>query len=118
MERDYERLAVDYLNASGVGARAYYDVPAERPREFVTVLLTGLTTSNLVMAQPRISADCWARDRRSAHSLALSVRDAVLSMPDRLDNVFGTRVTALYRNPDPDSGSPRYTVSFELDVCE
>ena len=97
-------------------ARAAVDSSAPSMR--TTTCSPGRTPSSLVMAQPRISADCWARDRRSAHSLALSVRDAVFSMPDRLDNVFGTRVTALYRNPDPDSGSPRYTVSFELDVCE
>ena len=38
---DAERVCVDYLNGSDVGATAYYDVPAKRPAAFVVVERTG-----------------------------------------------------------------------------
>lgn len=118
MGTDAERLLVEYLNGAGIGAAAHYDVPADRPVAFVTVLLTGGGHDNIVMEHPRLVADCWGGTRQEALRLALSVRDAVLAMPRRVDNVFGASETSMYRNPDPDTGCARYSVSFELTICE
>lgn len=38
---DAEREVVDYLNAKGLGATAYYDVPSKRPATFIVVERTG-----------------------------------------------------------------------------
>lgn len=111
---DAARIAVDFLNASGVGATAYYDVPSDRPESFVVVEQTGGSRSELVARTLAVDADCWAATRREAALLAVAVADAMERMPDELDNVFWVSVSSVYSNPDLDSGTPRYTVSLSF----
>lgn len=111
---DAARVAVDFLNASGVGATAYYDVPEERPESFVVVEQTGGGRSDLVARRLAVDADCWATSRRDAALLADSVADALERMPDELENVFWVNVSSVYDNPDLESGTPRYTVSLSF----
>ena len=111
---DAARIAVDFLNASGIGATAYYDVPADRPESFVVVEQTGGGRSELVARTLAIDADCWATSRREASLLADAVADALERMPDELDNVFWVSVTTVYNNPDLESDTPRYTVSLSF----
>lgn len=111
---DAARIAVDFLNASGLGATAYYDVPSDRPESFVVVEQTGGSRSELVARTLAVDADCWAATRRGAALLADAVADALERMPDELDNVFWVSVSSVYSNPDLDSGTPRYTVSLSF----
>ena len=111
---DAARVAVDFLNASGVGATAYYDVPEDRPESFVVVEQTGGSRSDRVARTLAVDCDCWATSRRDASLLADAVADALERMPDELDNVFWVSVTTVYNNPDLESRTPRYTVSLSF----
>lgn len=111
---DAARIAVDFLNASGVGATAYYDVPEDRPGSFVVVEQTGGSRSDRVARTLAVDADCWATSRRDASLLAESVADALERMPDELENVFWVSVSSVYNNPDLESDTPRYTVSLSF----
>ena len=117
MDTDYERLVVDYLNGLGLPAKAYYDVPRDRPVSFIIVLRTGGGHREIVMERPSFAIDCWAKTRRGAEELARSVQDAMQAMPEAVDNVFGCTVDSVYRNPDPDTGTPRYSITLQLDTC-
>lgn len=111
---DAARLAVDYLNASGLGAAAYYEVPETRPSSFLVVEQTGGGVSERVLHRLYVDVDCWAPTRRAAAELAERVMAALASMPDEEADVFGASVTSTYHNPDPDSGTPRFTVGTEI----
>lgn len=117
---DAARIVVDLLNASGVGATAYYGVPDPRPTDapgpepFVVVEQTGGSRSERVARTLAVDADCWATTRRGASVLADAVADALERMPDELDDVFWVSVSSVYNNPDLDSGTPRYTVSISF----
>ena len=115
---DYVQLVVDHLNSSGIGATAYPQVPSERPSEFAVVEQMACPMPDLVRRLPSVDVDCWAGTRHEAASLAYRVAEAILLMPDQLQNVFGAAVTTVYDNRDPDSGSPRYTVSVDLTVAD
>lgn len=109
---DAEARVVDWLNASGIGATAYPDVPAARPESFVTVLRTGGGRSDLVVERPLMLAQCWAPDRPRACVLAAAVGDALRAMEAEPD-VFHVSVTSTYRDVDLESGQPRCSVVFE-----
>ena len=74
---DAEREVVDYLNGAGVGATAYYDVPADRPESFVVVERTGGPRTDIVVERPMLDVQCWAQTRRDAALLADSALDAL-----------------------------------------
>lgn len=111
---DYVGALVDHLNASGLGCRAYRSVPSSRPERFMVVTLTGGPVENAVQRSPSMDVDCWATDARGSADLADAVANAVISMPDEIENVFGSRVTTTYYDPDLDSGTPRTVVSVGL----
>lgn len=115
---DAERLVVDHLNASGIGAAAYYDVPSERPESFVVVERTGGARGELVVDVPRLDVQCWASTRRAAALLADGATRALLALPDVADGCFGASITSRYRDADIDSGTPRYHVVCELTLAE
>lgn len=113
---DAERLVADYLNGFPKRPRTYYGVPPERPESFCVVERTG-GVWELGRGTPRLDIDCWGPSRRAAWELADLVREAVEAMPGQVENVFGASIESIYRNPDIDTGTPRYTVSVELTVC-
>lgn len=115
---DVERIVVDHLNASDIGAMAYYDVPPNRPSEFVVVERTGGYRSDLVVETPMVDVKCWGKERRTAAQLADRVVSAVESMPESVDECFHASVTSTFRDVDVDSGSPRYHVVFELTLVD
>lgn len=115
---DYTRMAVDYLNGRSLGATAYRAVPSDRPASFMTVELTGGGADGIVVRSPSVDVDCWSATPHDAEELASRVVDAMLGMPDVETNVFYVEVSAFYANPDPDSGSPRVTVGFDITTNE
>lgn len=115
---DAERKVVDYLNAAGVGATAYYDVPAKRPAAFVVVERTGGPSTDYVVHRPLMDAQCWAGSRREAAELAAAVESALRRMPSEVPGCFHASVTSTYRDVDLDSGTPRYHVVCELTFVE
>lgn len=111
---DAERSLVDYLNGAGIGAAAYYDVPADRPASFVVVERTGGPRSDIVVERPMLDVQCWAGSRRDAALLADAVADALRAMPDAVADCFHVTITSTYRNTDLESGTPRYHVVCEI----
>lgn len=113
---DAVRMVVDYLVAEGFDA--YPQVPDERPTDegdpFVVVELTGGSSPNRFGRNPTVDCDCWATSRSGAAQLASGVADACLAMPERVGNVFHAELSTIYNNPDPDSGTPRYTVGVDI----
>ena len=114
---DAEALVVDWLNARGVGATAYPDVPARRPAEFVSVLLTGGARTRRVVESPLLTVQCWAADRPSARALADRVAAALGRMTE-LPEVFHVNLASTFRDTDLESGTPRYQLVVELTLCE
>lgn len=111
---DAERACVDYLNASDVGATAYYDVPSKRPTAFIVVERTGGARGECGTSAPMLDLQCWASSRAEAAGLAQAVEDALDAMPGGVDNVSGVSITSTFRDRDIDSGTPRYHVVCQL----
>ena len=109
---------VRYLNASGIGATAYYEVPADRPGEFLVVERTGGARSGRAIERATLDVQCWASKRPVAADMARKAALAVEHMPEALENVFGASVTSTYRDTDLESGTPRYHVVCEITTCE
>ena len=116
MAMDAAFLVVAALNAAGIGATAYPQVPGTRPASFLVVERTGGSDANRVQSTASVDVDCWADTAFNASELAGAVRDALLALPDSEPNVFHVSITSTYNNPDIDSGSPRYTVGADLTV--
>ena len=117
---DAERAVVDHLNASDVGATAYYDVPRKRPTDppralpFVVVERTGGPRGEGETSRPMLDVQCWAIGRRNAALLAQAVEDALTDMPAIVENVAHVSITSTFRDADLESGTPRYHVVCEL----
>ena len=111
---DAERVVVDHLNGSEVGATAYYDVPSKRPAAFVVVERTGGPRGEGETSRPMLDAQCWAASRRDAALLAQAVEDSLVDMPATVENVAHVSITSIFRDTDLESGTPRYHVVFEL----
>ena len=111
---DAERTVVDHLNASGIGAKAYYDVPANRPASFLVVERTGGPHADLVVERPLVDVQCWADTRRGAALLADAAKDALLAMPSAVPDCFHVSVTSTYRDAALERGAPRYHVVAEI----
>ena len=111
---DAERVVVDYLNASEVGATAYYDVPAKRPAAFMVVERTGGPRGEGETSRPMLDVQCWAGERRAAALLAQAVEDALADMPASVENGAHVSITSTFRDTDLESGTPRYHVVCEI----
>lgn len=112
---DIERAAVDCINASDVGAKAYYDVPADRPKAFVVIERTGGSRGEAGTSRPTIDAQCWAQTRREAATLAEAVSDALeVGLPAMSEDVASARVSSEFRDYDLESWTPRYHLVVEM----
>lgn len=115
---DYTRMVVDYLNGKALGVSAYREVPNVRPDSFMVVELTGGPAQNSVQRTPSFDVDCWAKTAHDAEELASDVMAALIVMPAEVENVFHASISTSYNNPDPDSGTPRYTVGCDIEANE
>lgn len=111
---DAERVVVDHLNAKGLGATAYYDVPSKRPAAFVVVERTGGPRGEGETSRPMLDAQCWAASRRDAALLAQEVENALVDMTATVENVAHVSITSTFRDVDLESGTPRYHVVCEI----
>lgn len=117
---DAELVCVDYLNASNLGATAYYDVPNPRPtslsppKPFVVVERTGGPRGEGGTSVPMLDLQCWAPSRGAAAMLAQAVEHALDAMPACVENVAGVDITSTFRDRDLESGTPRYHVVCQL----
>lgn len=113
---DITAETIKHLNRSGLGAAAYPAVPAKRPDTFLIVEQTGGTRPHAALQTANVDIDCWAQTRSKAEALAARAEDAMLDWD--APNVFGVSLEAHYNNPDPDSGSPRVTISADITISE
>lgn len=111
---DAEREVVDHLNGSGIGATAYYDIPADRPSAFAVVERTGGPRGEGGTSRPILDIQCWAESRRRAAELAGAVEAAMAAMPSSAPGIAGVNVTSTFRDADLESGTPRYHIVCEL----
>ena len=103
-----EAVIVAYLNKCGF--KAYADVPANRPEEFVTVERTGGALDAL--DRPTVAVQSWSTTRYAASELAIRV-DAFMSGLVAESDVTKVSRNTLYNYPD-ESGHPRYQAVYDL----
>lgn len=116
---DVTTLVVDHL-AGVIDEPVYSDTPNPRPDVFVVVRRVGGPRRTLVSDGAQMMCEVWAADDVRAVELAAVVRAHVLSLDGEVvDGVQFYRADELSGpqwNPDPDSGSPRYTFQSTLAV--
>lgn len=110
---DIEKRVRDVL-ASVAECPVLFEVPAKRPPAFATLdLVDDASGVGGIFHEARMLACCWGPTRADARALADSVADAVFVLQDS-DGIMGAKALSVYRDPDPDTGSPRYTVSLQI----
>lgn len=98
-----------------VGVKAFLEVPADRPDEFITVEQTGSSEGRV--SRVSLAVQAWAKTRKRAREIAEAAAAAAYDL-DELDNVFSPEVDSIYRFPDPDSRAARYQLGVVVRVCE
>ncbi|WP_040595119.1 hypothetical protein [Timonella senegalensis] len=107
-----EPLVIAELNrVKGVGF-ASADVPATRPKAFVTVERVG-GPRELHLDHPRLAVQCWSDTRHKASELASEVAEIIREMVVH-PNVGRVAISSIYNFPDPSSGSARYQMTVEI----
>lgn len=111
-----EVLMVDWLNddptIAELNISASLEVPADRPKRFITVERTG-GPGEWFRDVPTLAIQVWAQHRYQAGDLAelvASVARAAVALP----NVARSRVSSVYNFPDPQSKHQRYQIVLEL----
>ncbi len=112
---DVERVVARRL-MDATGVKAVLEVPEDRPREFISVELTG-SGPGLYPKTCSLAVQSWAETRRRAAEIAGLVEQAVYGLADE-PNVFKAYPDGTYRWPDPDSRQERYQTNAELTICE
>lgn len=92
-------------------------VPEPRPVRWVQLQRTGGSAINRVLEIVQITVTCWAGSDVDAESDAMTVRMLFLEKYTLMSLVRGVEeVSGPYSDPDPDSGSPRYSFTVRLRV--
>lgn len=95
-------------------------VPNPRPSEFVRLRRVGGTRRDLVTESALVVFECWADDTVAASDLGRLTLAHVHEMPDV--EVAGAvirrvvEVGGLQEYPDPETGSPRYQFTVQIDT--
>jgi hypothetical protein len=114
--RDVEAVLADYLRAN-LSVPVSTKVPSPRPTSFVRSWRTGGPTTSRVTEQPQMTVEAWAGSKGAAADLALDCRELLLDTARRATAGFHrVRIDSLYYDPDPDSGTDRYTLAVFLTV--
>ncbi len=109
---DVEQALIDWLPEK-VGVPCYADVPAERPKAFITVERTG-GSSSFAKDEPLLAVQAWAESRLSASELAARIREVLVYSALEIVQVCRCEVTSTYNFPDPDSRMSRYQLDVEM----
>lgn len=112
---DVTKTVVKWLIADA-GINALVEVPNPRPSAFAVVSRSGGGVSKLIVDAPTITIDCWASTLIEANELADKVINSMFALPYGVENVFSARVNSRYESLDPDSGTPRVCLYYELVV--
>lgn len=108
------------LGAIGDTATVANRVPHPRPVRLVKVNRTGGSRLDLVRERVQQTVECWAPTVQEAHDLAQVCRGLLWVMPDRYTGCTtylppDPEVGGMIELPDPDTESPRFTFTLQLD---
>lgn len=116
---DIEAVLRQHLLAAAYekGASVHTRVPSPRLANFLRVWRSGGAADNRVVDEPLITVESWGEDDKVASDNANIARERILSHSSEMTLVrrVEERVGPYY-DPDPVSGSPRYTFTVELRV--
>lgn len=116
---DIEALVVAYLEPL-VGTRVVTKVPSTRPDSFVRVLRIGGPRANLVTDRPLVTVEAWATSTTAAENLASRARAYMGALAQSSHGEAWVRrvveVVGLQSFPDPETESPRYQFTVQMDV--
>lgn len=119
---DIEALCVREIRARlllrGDAATVATRVPNPRPNRLVKVTRVGGPRKNIITDSPMVTFECWDTNEVAAASLVMLVRALVESLPweDELGIRNFTEIGGPTYFEDPDSLSPRYQFTVEMDV--
>lgn len=117
--------AVNLLNAyveREVGVHVGTKVPDDRPKRFIRTVRTGGFRRDAITDVARVTFECWAPSSTEAERDAQTVRDLLYRSPGTVLSNREARfkihrveeVAAPADSPDPDTASPRYTLTSEV----
>ena len=113
---DVEAMVVAFLR-DATGQSVSTKVPRNRPDRFTRAWCTGGGASNRVVERAQITVTCTATSETDASDDAKARRHAFQHDYLRMPLVRGVReVSRPYSDPDPDTGSDRYSFTVELTV--
>ena len=109
---DVRATVIAAVNAAGVECRA--TPPAERPSAFCTVVQGSGRVRSRVACPTLVSVTAWEATEARAWALCARVRDA-LCEPGAVPGALAVVVNAnVHPDNDPESGTPRATVTIEV----
>lgn len=88
-------------------------VPESRPSKLVTVSREGGARKNALLDGAGIGIYCWAPSEQEAWELADKATDAMAALPFS-GGYAKIDMEAMYSDPDPDTGCPRWYLSYTI----
>lgn len=115
---DLEAATRTWLNDRLGGPRVHTEVPTPRPVELVKVSVTGGSDPNIVSELVQLTFECWAAESDRASEICRLVKAHLRAMAGETVNGIFVRsvrtVGGVVDFPDPESTSPRYQYTVEL----
>jgi hypothetical protein len=113
-----EKLLVAYLAPLLAPVRVVTTVPATRPETFVLLTRVGGPRRDRITERPMVVFEAWAKTEGAAGDLGALVSAHVYAL-EQTDHPLGyvsavNEVGGLQRFPDPESGTPRYQFTAQL----
>ena len=119
MSLNLEKTVKDWIDTdpNGDGLTAYLEVPADRPKRFVTIERVG-GSENEYSSHPILAIQVWAETRWQAAQLATGTLLPRLLDLDLLDPIAAVGVESVIDFPDPGPPpQPRYQITIQLDAA-
>ena len=119
MSLNLEKTVKDWIDTdpNGDGLTAYLEVPADRPKRFVTIERVG-GSENEYSSHPILAIQVWAETRWQAAQLATGTLLPRLLDLDLLDPIAAVGVESVIDLPDPGPPpQPRYQITIQLDAA-
>lgn len=113
-----EKLLVAYLGPLLAPVRVVTKVPATRPETFVLLTRVGGPRRDRVTDKPMVVFEAWAKTEGDAGDLGARVAAHVYAL-EQTEHPLGyvravSEIGGLQRFPDPESGTPRYQFTAQL----
>lgn len=111
---DVKALIMAHI-AAELGEPAVSSRPDDGTTRFVRVIATGgAGRTDRIMQHVQLTIDCYAESVGRAYQLAADVDSLMHDLPSSVVPVVGVQSNTPAENPDPDTGSARYTTTYQL----